>query len=210
HLILLHLFAATPVTLWRHGPASTWVWLLASLAVLMAAAGLAFHRAHRRLYPGGTAERLSALVGMILSPPAMARAVDFLWLDLLWGTHPLAAALAILPADDAAVFARRALRDARHPFHPGAPGGPPEAAEAAAWHRAAMLRAMETALRARGGSPERLVASPEPEEPAVRAWCPRCETQYTLVFGDCAECGGLPLTPFTPPREEADAGAAGA
>ena len=38
---------------------------------------------------------------------------------------------------------------------------------------------------------------PAPADETSRAYCPRCLAQFTTTSGTCADCGGVPLVPFT-------------
>jgi hypothetical protein len=43
---------------------------------------------------------------------------------------------------------------------------------------------------------ERLCAAPLAADESCRAYCPRCEAQFTSEDGACADCGGLAVVPF--------------
>lgn len=190
--LFVHLFVVCPIAVVVRGLSGSWPWLLILVLLLQGAIVIAFIRAHRKLYPGETAARWSAALGMALLPPAAIRAVDPLSREIVATHHPLGVARELCREDAAGAFATAVVRDLRHPIRPVCPLEGP-AAITEGWHRAELLRcaeALSSGIGAGSGSIER---APEPETPASRAYCPRCLCQYVAVPGTCSDCGELPL-----------------
>ncbi len=80
--------------------------------------------------------------------------------------------------------------------HNGSEGA---AAATEQFFRAALRQTLEDFLKTHRLDPDELGRAPEPTEAASRAYCPRCETQFATAEARCADCGGMPLVPFTKP-----------
>jgi hypothetical protein len=86
----------------------------------------------------------------------------------------------------------------RHPAQPVGPDAAPELAAAELHGRTALLAAVEGFLRTTGCNLEKLCVAPLPADEACRAYCPRCEAQFTSLEAQCADCGGLGVVAFNP------------
>jgi hypothetical protein len=159
---------------WRQEPgpwrAEALLALLALSLLLHGALVGLLNRAWRLGLPRVPGRRLAVAV-VSLSPWASSRCADLLWRDALRGAHPMAAALALLPAAESEAWAQDRLRRAH--------SGP--AADAGAESR---WRAF---MQAQGWDVEAALRAPVPDAGA-RAWCPCCRTQYRDA-ARCHDCG---------------------
>jgi hypothetical protein len=195
--LFIHLFAVVPAVAYTEGLAKTWLVLLAVLLGMVVFILLAYHRAHKALYPQDWADRWSHIAIMSLAPLAAIRTPDVLCRGALSTFHPLAAARVLLPQDLLLAFARRCLLDIRHPIHPPCPDEDPHRRAAEEWFRTRLAAAFERFLRDQGLDPESLVQPPQPEEEIARSFCPRCDREHLIDEGECSSCH-LPLQPFAP------------
>src|SRR5262249_11094698 len=45
--------------------------------------------------------------------------------------------------------------------------------------------------------PAELLQPPSATDSTCLSYCPRCHAQFTSASGECSDCGGLPLLPFS-------------
>lgn len=201
-VLWLHLFVAVPVVVMLQGIVFTWpILALIMLLLMWTIAGL-FFRAHVKLHPAASGERLQAVFLFTFLPTAAIRAVDYLSRATMAGLHPLAVAHALLDADAFKAHARKVLLDARTPLKPENRAEDPRALAAEAWYRGRLKTALERFVRQQGMDPETLCAAPAPRDASSKSYCPRCDAQYTLAEGTCSTCGAIELRPlavFTEP-----------
>jgi hypothetical protein len=196
--LLGYLFVVAPAVIWHFGFQLSWLGLLAGLLGLTTATAFGFFRAHRALYPDAEDERFTHTLTILLAPTTAMRAHDALSRPLLEGFHPLAIAKVLLPEKDFREFARRVLLDLRQPALPLCPNDNPAARETELLARCAQQSEAEEFLQQAGVEPHDLCRPPTPADESCRAYCPRCNAQFTTVEGTCADCGGLGLVPFGP------------
>lgn len=170
---------APAIVFWR-GLAATWPELLFLGLAILGLTLAAFWRAHRRLYPDARGERRSKTILMGVSPLGAIRAADHLSHGLLARAHPLVAAVALCPREEA-------VRLARWLYF--APDG----------HDPDVRRYLESS-----DLWDVVAAPPRLEEMGAAAFCPRCHAQYVRASGDCSDCAGVGLRPRTPsPKPQA-------
>ncbi|HEX5221363.1 MAG TPA: hypothetical protein VFZ59_17495 [Verrucomicrobiae bacterium] len=196
NLLVVFSFGIVPALVWTLGFALTWLWLLLGLLGLALTTATWFARAHRGLYPDARDERFTHTLTIALAPTSAMRAHDTLSRPLLETFHPLAVASVLLEARAFNEFARRLLIDLRHPALPLCPNEQPAALAAENFFRQTSLVSTETFLVRQGIEPAALCRPPVLSDESSRAYCPRCETQFTSVDGRCTDCGGLALVAF--------------
>jgi len=196
NLLAVYIFAIAPALIWQFGFLLCWLWLLLGLLALTITMATLFARAHRVLYPKAHEERFTHTLTIALAPTSAMRAHDALSRPLLEVFHPLAVAQVSLSNRDFREFARRILLDLRHPALPACPNDLPEAQATERFFRETLLAATEEFLSKQGVAPKDLCRAPAPGDKCSRAYCPRCEAQFTSAEGCCADCGGLALVAF--------------
>ena len=196
--LLGYVFAVVPAVIWHFGFKSSWLGLLAGLLALTGATAFFLCLAHRALYPKAEDERFTHTLTILLAPTSAMRAHDALSRPLMEGFHPLTVAKVLLPEAEFREFARRVLLDIRQPALPLCPNDELTARETERRARAALQAEAETFLKATGVKPEKLCPPPKPADETCRAYCARCEAQFTTADGTCADCGGLARKPFGP------------
>jgi hypothetical protein len=194
--LLGYVFVVVPAVVWHFGFKLSWLGLLGGLLGLTSATAFFFSRAHRALYPKAEDERFTHTLTILLAPTTAMRAHDALSRPLLEDLHPLALAKVFLPEKDFREFARRVLLDIRQPAWPLCPNESPGAREVEAQARRALQTVVEKFLKRHGIEPDALCQPPAPADDTCRAYCPRCQAQFTTAAGMCADCGGLPLVAF--------------
>jgi hypothetical protein len=133
-----------------------------------AAALITFIRAHRHVHARGVPLELMLTVG--LSPLSLIRARTVVLQRALHGLHPMAAAGLLCDDDEFVRVARLWWYDA------------PDRREAIA--RIARTRSLEA----------RLTELPEPGEPHLTKYCPRCQATYAAFAEQCHDCPQVPLS----------------
>jgi hypothetical protein len=195
NFLLGWLFVVAPVLIWRTGLAQCWISLVVGLFGGTVVLAVQFRRAHRRFYPEAEEERFNNFLITLLSPVTAIRSHDLLTRPLLLRYHPLAVAKALCPARLFQQVAAQMLRETRYPAMPVCPCPDPVAQAAERHTRLLLLEAMEDLLKKDGLSADRLLPPPVPEE-GCRAFCPRCQAQFTETTVVCQDCGGLTLVTF--------------
>jgi hypothetical protein len=196
NVLFAYLFLAAPAIAWHWEFAHTWVWLVLGLIAWTLPAALLFHRAHKHFFPSAEDERFTGFLLVLLSPATAARAHDLISRHVLETFHPLAMAKVFCTEDELAQFARMVLRELHYPALPQSPRS--ELAERAESFWRALVRAeVESCLKRWQLKPEELLQAPLPTDPTCVSFCPRCHAQFTTAEGQCSDCGGVLLVPFS-------------
>lgn len=203
--LFAYLFILCPLLASRVGLKPTWPFLLAGLGGLTLIISLQARRLHHAFYPAQDEERFSLSLTLLLSPPSAVRALDALSKPLLHAFDALALARVFCSDHHFRELARAVLLDVRMPARPHCPATEPQALETETESRQTLRRILEEFLRREGLDPEQLAGPPARSDEAALAYCPRCQAQYAIREGCCADCGGLPLQPFPAGCEQADA-----
>jgi hypothetical protein len=192
-ILFLFLFVLTPVlgTLFGSTP------LIIPVAVVMVALAIEiailFRRAHKKLYPSESSERLESLVKMILCPPVAIRAVDILTKNLLSEYSPIVLASVLAGAGEQQ-FVRGVILDLQHPLKHEV--SDETAARTIAWLAEEQRNVcMEQVKAGRYLKQEDLVAPTQREENSI-SYCPRCHCQFVVSAGECPDCPGVQLVDF--------------
>ncbi len=196
NVLVVYVLGIAPALIWQFGFLLCWLWLSLGLLALTITTATLFARAHRSLYPEAHDERFTHTLTIALAPTSAMRAHDALSRPLLETFHPLAVAKVFLDERAFVEFARCILRDLRHPARPICPNELPQAQATELFFRRTLLAAAEGFLTAQGIKLEDLPRAPAPSDESSRAYCPRCEAQFTSTDGRCADCGGLELVAF--------------
>jgi hypothetical protein len=170
--------------------------LLVLLVLLVAIIAWNFRRLHRRFYPQDSEARWTALMTIILFPPAAIRAGDVLFRDLFAASHPLAVCRALCTNDAFRNFAARTLREAMFPMPAASLAEDPERTACEQWFREKLTAAIRGFITEAGLAPGDLLAPPAKQSLQCVSYCPRCCQQFTVQAGSCADCGGLALVPL--------------
>jgi hypothetical protein len=165
----IFVFGLAPVIVFWRGLAGTWPELLLLGLAFLGFTLVVFWRGHRRLYPEARGERRSKTILMGVSPLGAIRAADHLSHRLLAGAHPLVAAVALCPREEAVRLARWLY------FAPD--GQDPD-----------VRRYLESS-----DLWDAVAAPPRLEEMGAAAFCPRCHAQYVRASGECSDCAGVGL-----------------
>jgi hypothetical protein len=164
--------------------------VMVSLAVLI---GIMFHRAHKKLYPAESSERLESLVKMILCPPVSIRAADILTKNLLAHYSPIVLA-SVLPGSGEPQFVRSVILDLQYPLRHEV--SEVDAEKTITWTVAEQLKVCLEHVK-KGGyiKPEDLLAPSQREGNSI-SYCPRCRCQFVVSEGECPDCPGVELEGF--------------
>jgi hypothetical protein len=155
---------------------------------LVAVIALEYYLSHRSLRPAEVAERRKSTLIALASPADAMQAGARLFRLHLELYHPLALAAALSPRDQFLDYARRVVRDLRHPTPTRCTAAGEEPRHTQEWFGKRLTAAVEAFLARQGVDVESLVRAPRPETPACRAYCPRCEGQYERAGGKCSTC----------------------
>ena len=196
NILFIYLFVIAAGLIWYFGFRLAGLWVVAGLLAQTFTIGWHFWRAHGVLYPGGVEERFAPFLTMLLAPPTAIRAHDLLARRLVENFHPLAVAEVFCPDPSFKRLARRVLLDLRFPVLPSVPSSEAAVAQTEEWFRAVLLEECEKAVEHAGLKPSELTQPPERSEAAHRSYCPRCDAQFVVEAGTCADCGGRALAAF--------------
>ena len=163
---------------------------MVALAVEIA---IMFHRAHKKLYPAESSERLESLVKMILCPPVSIRAADILTKNLLAQYSPIVLAN-VLPGSGEQQFVRSVILDLKHPLRHEVSDA--DAEKTIAWTVGEQLNVcLDQVKKGRYLKPEDLLAPTQREGNSI-SYCPRCRCQFVVSDGECPDCPGVELVDF--------------
>jgi len=196
HAMFALLLVLPIASLWFPRMRGYWMeWGIVTICCLAAIAAY-FYVAHKRLLPGATTQRWKALITMVLTPTASVRACDALSRYILTTYDPLAAAALLLGQDAFRRFARRVMLDLANPAIEVDPESSREMRQVEESFRMRLSQALEPLLATKGYSLDEVMRPPVPDNPACLSFCPRCDAQFTVAKGRCADCGGVALHPF--------------
>ena len=186
-ILFLFLFVLTPLL----GSLAGLMTLIVPVAIVMVALAveiaILFRRAHKKLYPAESSERLESLVKMILCPPVAIRAADIITKNLLAEFSPIVLA-EVLTGSGEPQFVRSVVLDLKHPLKHEL--SDKSAVGTITWAASEQLRACELYLK-----PEELLAPNQREKNSV-SYCPRCLCQFVVAAEECPDCPGVQLVGF--------------
>jgi hypothetical protein len=192
-ILFLFLFVFTPSLAFTFGFAPLIIPVAAVMVALAVEIAIMFHRAHKKLYPSESSERLESLVKMILCPPVSIRAADILTRNLLAQYSPIVLA-SVLPGSGEQQFVRSVILDLKHPLRHEVSEA--DAKKTIEWTAAEQLNVcMDQVKQGRYLKPEELLAPGQREENSI-SYCPRCRCQYVVSDGECPDCPGVALVDF--------------
>lgn len=185
-ILFMFLFVVTPVL----GGIVGLMTLIMPVAIVMVALAveiaILFRRAHKKLYPAESSERLESLIKMILCPPVAIRAADILTKNLLAEFSPIVLA-EVLTNFGERQLVRSVVLDLKHPL--GHELSDKNAVETIMWAANEQLSVSERYLK-----PEELLA-PSQEDSSI-SYCPRCRCQFVVAAEECPDCPGVQLVDF--------------
>lgn len=199
NVLLIYLFVFAPLAIGRMGLTQIWPSLLAGLYVLTFSIAFMFHSAHKHFYPAAKDERFTHTLINMFSPATTIRARDLLSRPLLENFHPVALAKAFCRESEFKAMARAAVLDFHFPAKSTVPSATAPAIPQAVvrYCRELEKKALETFLQKHGLKIADLLQPPRRMDESCVAYCPRCQAQFTFVEGECSDCGGIKLQPFT-------------
>lgn len=181
-ILFLFLFVLTPVL----GSFFGLMTLIVPVAIVMVALAIEiailFRRAHRKLFPAESSERLESLVKMILCPPVAIRAADTLTKNLLAEFSPIVLA-EVLTGSGERQFVRSVILDLKHPVRHEL--SDENAVETVRWAADEQLKVCEP-----------YVLTPTQREENSISYCPRCECQFVVEIVECPDCPGVRVSEF--------------
>ncbi len=196
NILFVHVFVVAPILITLVGIQATWLGLVIVMFALTLSIATLFHRAHKTFYPQSSDDRFTHTLTTAFAAVTSIRAHDIASRPLLENFHPLAVAKVLLEENSFRAFARNVLLDLRHPMLPVCPNARPEAVATEKFFRNASLEITEAWLKEGGVAPDELCRTPKPLDNTCRAYCPRCESQFTSTEQPCSDCGGIELVGF--------------
>ena len=149
---------------------------------------------HKTIFSQQSHERLSNVVKMILCPPAAIRAVDFLTLNAMSRFHPMLLAN-ILLGSHSVEFARTIISDLKHPIRHVLTDS--RALSIISWHSSCELDACSKFFQEQYSETLEELLTPPDWDGISSTYCPRCLCQFTTRSGECPDCPGVELLPFS-------------
>ena len=150
---------------------------------------------HKMFYPAQLLERTSNTLKMILCPPTAIRAVDLMTLKGMSQYHPLLLAGLFLGSDSFLTFARTVITDLKHPLRHEIMDS--RAFAIISWHRTNELDACMKFLSKEYSITFYELLAPPSWDGVSSRYCPRCSCQFTTQSGECPDCPGVELLPFS-------------
>jgi len=192
-ILFMFLFVFTPSLAFTFGLSPLIIPVAVVMIALAVLIAIMFHRAHKKLYPAESSERLESLVKMILCPPVSIRAADILTRNLLAQYCPIVLA-SVLPGSGEPQFVRSVILDLQHPLRHEVVD---EAAEQTiTWTADEQLNVcLDQVKKGRYLKAEDLLAPSQREGNSI-SYCPRCHCQFVVGAGQCPDCPGVELVEF--------------
>jgi len=192
-ILFLFLFVFTPSLAFTFGLSPLIIPVAGVMVALAVEIAIMFHRAHKKLYPAESSERLESLIKMILCPPVSIRAADILTKNLLAEYSPIVLA-SVLPGSGEQQFVRGVILDLKHPLKHEVEDE--TAAQTIAWTANEQLNVcLAQVKKGRYLKPEDLLAPTQREENSI-SYCPRCRCQFVVSEGECPDCPGVQIVGF--------------
>jgi hypothetical protein len=194
NILFLYLFLAVPILLALFSLSLLWPVLVTALGVLVLVIAVEFRDIHLWLWPAEKSARRSALARIGCYPPTAIRAHDYLAHRVCAQYSSLAVAVLLCEPPVFDRFARQVLRRLHHPLADGA--ADPTATATEAWFQIAQADCIRQALATCGIRTDAYLQPPSRSEMGSLTYCPRCETEYAIASGTCADCPGVALVPY--------------
>jgi len=192
-ILFLFLFVFTPAIAFAFGSTPLIIPVAGVMVALAIEIAILFQRAHKKLYPAESSERLESLVKMILCPPVSIRAADILTKNLLADYSPIVIAN-VLPGSGEQQFVRGVILDLKHPLRHEITDETAE--KTIAWTANEQLNVcLDHVKKGRYLKPEELLAPRQREGNSI-SYCPRCRYQFAVSDGECPDCPGVQLVEF--------------
>ena len=195
NVLFMYIFLCAPLAILSLGFGLSWPALLAGLFALTFSITFLFRRIHRHYYPAADDERFTHVLINMFSPATTIRARDVLSRPLLETFDPLAIAKVFCSEEQFKRLAAATLRDLHYPL-PSVSAPDPVIGKIDAYARKHQQRAIEDFLKKSGLDLEALLRPPVLVDATCRSYCPRCQAQFTVIRGTCADCADLELVPF--------------
>jgi hypothetical protein len=192
-ILFVFLFVMTPILVSFLGLIPLLIPIAIVMVVLAIEISIMFYRAHKRLYPLESQERIENVIKMVLCPPVSIRATDLLTKHLLGKYSPVVVA-DLLSGPAIQQFVRAFILDLQHPLKHDV--SDETAADILTWAASAQLQTCLDYINRRGQArPEVLLAAPERGEDSI-SYCPRCSCQFVVNSGACPDCPGVGLVSY--------------
>lgn len=199
NLLWLCIFAGLPAIL-HSQLIQYWAPILGLLLLCWITTAVLFRLALRRpalLDPAVWPDRLHRFL-VAASPLSAIRSADLIGREVAGELDPLVVSAELLGEKRFAEQARVTLVELTH----GRSRHASSANSDRAWLMERLERRVRRLLETKGVDVDTLLAPPDPEDDRVRAYCPRCLSQYTEQRGATCpneDCAGMPLVPFAAP-----------
>lgn len=192
--LFLYVFLVVPALLAYLSLSLLWPILVTALGVQVLIIAVEYRDIHIWLWPEEKGARRSALSRIGFYAPNAIRAHDYLAHRACAGYHPLAVAMFICPSSVFDRFARQYVQQLHYPLAGSAVN--PTATATEQWFRSAEEDAIRRALATWGLNLDTYLQAPARTEEGSLAFCPRCNTEYAVASGICADCPGVALIPY--------------
>lgn len=192
-VLFLFIFIATPILVSILGLLPLLIPVFVGMIVLAVEIAILFYRAHKKLYPSDSYERIEGVVKMVLCPPVAIRAIDLLGQQVLADYSPVVLAT-LLPGPAVQQFLRAFILDLQHPLKHDVADG--KAVQTIIWAAAEQFRLCNEHIKNKLFSGLEILFAPPQRELDSRSYCPRCRCHFTAVSGECSDCAGVALVAF--------------
>jgi hypothetical protein len=192
-ILFLFLFVFTPSLAFSFGLSPLIIPVAVVMVALAVLIAIMFHRAHKKLYPAESSERLESVIKMILCPPVSIRAADILTKNLLAQYSPIVL-VSVLPGSGEQQFVRSVILDLKHPLRHEV--SDETAQQTILWTGREQLHVcLDEVKKGRYLKSKDLLAPTQREENSI-SYCPRCRCQFVVSDGECPDCPGVGLVDF--------------
>jgi hypothetical protein len=188
------LFAFSPLLVYYFGLNKMFLPITLGMFAFAIQISIVFYMLHKSFYLNDNEERTNGLMMMILFPPAAIRASNIITQNLLIERNPIVISHILFSNDKFKEFASRTLRNLKYP--PIGHSIERHENEIISWHNQTLLSIVSKYITDVANLKDELLIPPPPDDSTVRAYCPRCLSQFMQEEGDCPDCPGVSLLPL--------------
>ncbi len=166
-----------------------WLPLLLLTIILGVLISVEYARLSRVVYGVQGYDLWSAIINIVLFPPAAVRAYDQLQKLSLYPWDPLAVVSVISDRSEYQSYVDRRIREYLFLRLDVSEADSSDFSKAVLSFRIRWLRAVESLLLKTGDISRMQLIAPQPQSPDSRSYCPLCCVSFLFTEGTCSDCG---------------------
>lgn len=177
------------------------IWpLLSSILILSLLLGFVFYITHLTLYKRKEEGTLKHAMMMAVYPMAGLRAIDFLARRYFEEFDIVAVASVLCERSEFLKIAGRTVRESEYPIVHSEPVSGTMGSDIESWWRSRRKKALLRFLEEEQIPIDKLLKPHYAHLGRALSYCPRCLCEFSIIEGNCPDCGDIELMPFIPEK----------